>query len=263
MRYRPLPCSALILVIVLALTMPAAGQDPRGSGDSGFSAGLSLGYLSRTLSLNGEGQDILPKMTSLLGSLILEYEFQPGFVLAAHIGYSLSDFDGITFRQLPYSLEIDADSGTIGGILLGAELEKSLLGGAALGLDIRALFFASLGLGKEWELPGLAVEGSAKGKPIWMKASVGPVLTYRGWKGVAPFLYPCFDYLWGSFEFEETVQELIGSEKKDIKGKGQFGLGLGSDFELSASLRFRAEASLYPHRDGTDYAFMIQTLFAF
>ena len=118
MRYRPIPCYTLILVICFALIMPAAGQDPKGSGDSGFRAGLSLGYLSRTLSLNGEEQDILPKMTSLLASLILEYEFQPGFALAAHIGYSSSGFDSLTFRGLPYSLEIDSDSGSMGGILL-------------------------------------------------------------------------------------------------------------------------------------------------
>lgn len=263
MRKRPIPFRALTLVLLFAFAMPAVGQDPRDSGNSGFRAGLSLGYLSRAFDLNGEDQDTAPKMTALLASLILEYEFQPGFSLAAHIGYSSSNFDSITFRKIPFSLEIDADSGRLGGILLGAELKKSVLGGASFTVDIRGQFFASLGFGREWKLPGLAVEGSAKGKPTWMKASAGPVLTYRGWEGVTPFLYPSFDYLWGSFEFEEAVQELKGSEKKDIKGKSLFGLGLGSDFVLSSSLRFRAEASLYPWRGGTDYSFMIQTLLAF
>jgi hypothetical protein len=263
MKYRPILCCALILVVLFSLTPPAVGQARPDTGSSGFRAGLSLGYLSRTLDSNEEVQDVIPKMTSLLAGLILEYELQPGFSLSAHVGYSLSTFDGLVFRRLPYSLEIDADSGSMGGILLGAEVEKSVLGGTAFGVDIRGQFFASLGLNKEWKIPGLAVDGSAKGKPIWMKASAGPVLTYRGWEGVTPFLYPRFDYLWGSFELAQTVQDLKGDEKKDVKGKGQFGLGLGADFELSSWLRFRGEAGLYPRRGGTDYSFVIQTLFAF
>jgi len=263
MKYRPILCSALISVVLCALTPQAFGQASPVSGDSGFRAGLSLGYLSRVLNLSEEVEDVIPKMTSLLASLVLEYEFRPGFSLSAHVGYSSSTFDGLTFRRLPYSLEIDTDSGSMGGILLGAEVEKSVLGGAAFGVDIRGQFFASLGFNKEWKISGLAVEGSAKGKPIWMKASVGPVLTYRGWQGITPFLYPRFDYLWGNFELGQTVQDLKGNEKKDIKGKSQFGLGLGADFELSASLRFRAEAGLYPRQGGLDYSFMIRTLLAF
>lgn len=263
MKYRPILCAAVISVVLCALTPQAFGQAGPVSGHSGLSAGLSLGYLSRVLKLSEEVKDVIPKMTSLLASLVIEYKLQPGLSLAAHVGYSSSTFDGLTFRRLPYSLEIDTDSGSMGGILLGAEVEKSILRGAAFGVDIRGQLFASLGLNREWKIPGLAVEGSAKGKPIWMKASVGPVLTYRGWEGVTPFLYPRFDYLWGNFELGQTVQDLKGNEKKDIRSKSQFGLGLGADFELSASLRFRAEAGLYPRRSGIDYSFMIQTLLGF
>ena len=263
MKYRPILCCALISVVLVALTPQAFGQAGPDSGSPGFRAGLRLEYFSRTLDLNEEVQDVIPKMTALLASLVLEYEFQPGFSLAAHVGYSSSTFDGLAFRRLPYSLEIDSDSGSMGGILLGAEVEKSVVGGGTFGVDILGQFFASLGLNKEWKVSGLAVEGSAKGKPVWMKASVGPVLTYRGWEGITPFLYPRLDYLWGTFELEQTVQDLKGNEKKDLKGKSQFGLGLGADFELSSSLRFRGEASLYPLRGGTDYSFMLQTLLAF
>jgi len=263
MKYRPILCYALISVALCAITPQAFGQARPGSGDSGFRAGLSLGYLSRVLDLSEEEQATIPKMTSLLASLVLEYEFQPGFSLAAHVGYSSSTFDGLAFRRLPYSIDIGSEAGSINGILVGAEVEKSVLGGGTFGVEILGQFFASLGLNKEWNLPGLAVEGSVKGKPIWMKASLGPVLTYQGWKGVTPFLYPRFDYLWGRFELGQTVQDLKGSEKKDIKGKSLFGLGLGADFELSASLRFRGEAALYPRRGGTDYSLTVQTLFAF
>ncbi len=263
MKYRPILCSALISVVLYALAPQAFGQASPASGHSGFSAGLSLRYLSRVLKLSEEVEDVIPKMTSLLASLVIEYKLQPGFSLAAHVGYSSSTFDGLTFRRLPYSLEIGTDSGSMGGILLGAEVEKSILGRTAFEVDIRGQFFASLGLNKEWKISGLAVEGSAKGKPIWMKASVGPVLTYRGWRSITPFLYPHFDYLWGNFELGQTVQDLKGNEKKDIRGKSQFGLGLGADFDLSPSLRFRGEGGLYPRGGGIDYSFMIQTLLAF
>ena len=263
MKYRPILCSVLATVVFCILSPPAFGQARPGLESSRFRAGLSLGYLSRTLDLDDEVQDVVPKMTGLLASLVLAYELQPGFSLTVQVGYSSSTFDGLAFRRLPYSLVIDADSGSLGGILLGAEVEKSLFGGAAFGVDIRGQFLASLGLNKNWKIPGLAVDGSAKGKPVWMIASVGPALTYRGWEGITPFLCPRFDYLWGSFELGQTVQDLKGNEKKDIKGRAQFGLGLGADFKFSSSLGLRAEAGLYPRRSGTDYSFTVKTLFAF
>lgn len=263
MKHRPIMSFILILVAFLAPTRILSGQARSGSGNSGFRTGLSVGYLTRALGVNDKEQDAVPKMMSLLASLVLEYELQPGFTLAAQVGYSSSKFDHLAFRGLPFSLEMGADSGSMGGILVGVEIGKSLLGGDAFGVEIRGQFLASLGLSREWELPGLAVEGSAKGRPTWMKASVGPVLTYQGWESVTPFVYPCFDYLWGSVEFDETAQELTGSEDKDIKSKSQFGLGLGADFELSPSLRFRGEGGVYPRSGGTDFSFVIQTLFAF
>ena len=264
MRLRPLLSSALIVTMSLVLAPPVIiGQAGPESGSSGFHAGLSLGYLSRSLNSDDEEQEASPKMTSLFAALCLEYQFQPGFTLAVSVGYSATNFDRLIFRGLPFSVEIEADSGRVGGLLLGAEVQKSLFAGGAFAVDIRGQFLASFGFGKDWSLPGLAVEGSAKGTPAWMKASVGPVLAYRAGEGVSPFLNPRFDYLWGSFKFKETVQDLKGNEKKDIRGKGVFAVGLGSDFDLTASLRFRAEAGLYPHGDGTDFSFTIRTLLAF
>ena len=263
MKNRPLLHLALFLIVILALSSPAGSQTGSGPDGGRFRAGLSLGYLSRALGVDGEEPAVLPEMTSLLAGLVLEYELQPGFTLAAEVGYSSSQFKNLAFRRLPFSLEIDADSGSTGGLLLGAQVEKSLFAGVSFGVDIRGDFLASLGFSKEWPLPGLAVKGTAKGKPTWMKASVGPVLTYLGWKGVTPFLYPCFDYLWGTFKFEETIEDLTGNEAKDIKSKSQFGIGLGADLAASPSLRFRAEGGIYPRSGGTDFSISVQTLWAF
>jgi hypothetical protein len=262
MRHRLILLCALLFFVLSALTPPAEGQARPGGERSRFKAGVGLGYLSRVLDLEEEVEGVSPEMTVLLAGLVLEYEFTPGFSLSAQIGYSSSAFDGLAFRRLPISLEIGADSGKMGGILLGAEVEKSFFDGAAFGLAFRGQILASLGLDKEWDIPGLAATGSAKGTPAWMNASAGPVLTYKGLKGLTPYVYPRFDYLWGDFKLEETVQELKGDEKKDIKGKSMFGLGLGADFEL-ASVRLRAEAGLHPRPAGMDYSVLVRTLLAF
>jgi hypothetical protein len=263
MKYRLiLPC-ALMAIVLFTVSPPAFSQAPPASGSSGFRVGLSLGYFSRAIELDEEVEDIVPKMKSLLASLVLQYEIRPGFLVAAHVGYSSSAFDGLTFRGLPYSIIFDSEAGGVSGLLAGAEVEMSVLERDAISIGILGQFFASLGLNKEWEIPGLAVEGSVKGKPIWMKASVGPVLALRSLEGFTPFIFPRIDYLWGNFELEQTVQDLTGNEKLDFKGKSRFGVGLGADFDLSASFRIRGEAGLYPRGGGTDFSFTVQTLLGF
>jgi hypothetical protein len=200
------------------------------------------------------------KMSFWLAGFVLEYRLQPGFAVAARVGYTSTSFEGLAFRRLPLSVELEA--GGMSGLLLGAEVEKSLYSRESYSLDIVGQFLASLGFNKKWAIPGLAVEGSVQGKPTWMRASLGPVLTYRGWAGVVPFLYPRFDYLWGKFKLDENIQELQGSEEKDVKGKAKFGIGLGADFQISTRLHLRGEAALYPRGGGTDYSFMVRTLFA-
>lgn len=261
MKFRPMCCGTLVFVLFLGFTPAAFGQARPPSDTSSFRPGLELEYGSRTVGWTEDGQEATSKMTSFLASLVLEFKIQPGFLLAARVGYSSTSFENLVFRRLPLSIELEA--GGIGGLLLGAEVEKSLYSGEPYSLDVVGQFLASLGLAKKWDIPGLAVEGSVQGKPTWMKASLGPVLAYRGWEGVTPFLYPRLDYIWGKFRLEETVQELQGSEQKDIKGKAMFGLGLGADLELSTRLRLRGEATLYPREGGTDYSFMVRTLFAF
>ncbi|MFZ2053217.1 MAG: hypothetical protein WAU81_03370 [Candidatus Aminicenantales bacterium] len=261
MKNRPMCCGMLVFALFLAFTPAAFGQARPSSDASSFRPGLELEYGSRTVGWTEDGQEVTSKMSSFLASLVLEYEIQPGFALAARVGYTSTSFEGLFFRGLPLSIELEA--GGISGILLGAEVEKALVAGETYSLDVVGQFLASLGLNKKWDIPGLAVEGSIQGKPTWMRASFGPVLAYRGWEGVTPFLYPRLDYIWGKFKLEETIQELQGSEQKDIKGKAIFGFGLGADLELSARLRLRGEASLYPREGGTDYSFMVRTLFAF
>jgi hypothetical protein len=260
MKYRPMCCCILVLVLFVAFGPAAFGQVRPSAGTSSFRPGLELAYGSRTIGWTEDDQEVTAKMTSLLASLVLEYEVQPGFMLAARVGYTSTSFDGLAFRRLPLSIELEA--GGISGLLLGIDAEKCLLAGETYSLDIAGQFLASLGFSKKWDIPGLAVEGSVQGKPTWMRASFGPILAYRGWEGITPFLYPRLDYIWGKFKLEETILELQGSEQKDLTGKALFGLGLGADIELSTRFRLRGEAALYPREGGTDYSFSVRTLFA-
>ncbi len=261
MKYHPFCRCAPILVLFFALSAVAFGQATPPSESSSFRPGLEFEYGSRTVGWTEDGQDVTSKMSFWLASLVLEYEIQPGFTLAAHVGYSSTSFESLSFRRLP--LSIDLEVGGIGGIVLGAGVKKSVSAGETFSFDLIGKFLASLGFNKEWEIPGLAVEGSVQGKPTWMKASLGPVIIYQGWEGITPFLFPRVDYMWGKFKLEETIQELQGSEQKDLEGKALFGLGLGADFAISTTLYLRAEASLHPRKGGTDYSFMIRTVYSF
>lgn len=256
------PCwlTALFLALFFCGACLASAQPrPNSSSSSSFKPGLRLDYFSRTISWDDD--QATSNLTSYFASLALGYEFQPGFSLAVLVGYSSSTFDGLIFRKLP--LSIDFEGGGINGLILGGEINKSLFSKGSLGIDAFGQFLAFLGTKKEWAIPGLAVSGTTEGKPSWMRASVGPVLTYRGWENFSPYLYPSFDYLWGSFEMKQTVETLKGTENKEIKGKSLFGIALGTNFDLSANFSFKGEAGVYPYKDGVDYSVMIKALFSF
>jgi hypothetical protein len=254
------PCclTVLFLALIFCLAQLAPGQTGSNSLSSSFKPGLRFDYFSRTI--RWDDNQATSELTSYFGSLVLEYEFGPGYSLAALIGYSSSTLDGLIFRKLP--LSIDFKGGGITGIILGGEIKASLLSGGSLDIGAFGQFLAYLGSKKEWTIPGLVVSGAIEGKPIWMRASVGPVFTYRGWKNFSPYLYPSFDYLWGTFEMKETIQTLEGNEKKEIKGKSLSGIALGADFAAARNFSIKVEAGAYPYNGGVDYSVMIKALFS-
>ena len=261
MKHRWMPCCTFALAALLIFDPLVFGENPSSSGRSSFRPGLEFEYGSRTVGWTENDQESTSKMSFWLAGFVLEYRIQPGFSVAARVGYTSTSFEGLTFRRLPLSIAFEA--GGISGLLLGAEVTKSLYAGESYGVDVIGQFLASVGFSKKWDIPGLAVEGSVQGKPTWMRASVGPVLAYRGWEAITPFFFPRLDYIWGTFGLEEIVQDLEGNEQKDLKGKALFGLGLGTDFDISPRLCLRGEAAVYPRGGGTDFSIMIRTLYSF
>lgn len=261
MKHRWLSFCTFKLAALLIIAPFTFGQARPSTGSSAFRSGLEFEYGARTVGWTENGQDLTSELSFWLAGFILEYRVQPGFSIAARVGYTSTSFEGLTFRRLPLSIELEA--GGIGGLMLGAEVVKSLYSGESYSVDVIGQFLASLGFNKKWDIPGLAVEGTVQGKPTWMRASFGPVLAYNGWEAIRPFLFPRLDYFWGTFNLDETVQDLHGNEQKDLKGKAIFGLGLGTDLDLSPSLCLRGEAAVYPRGGGTDYSIMIRTLYSF
>ncbi len=257
---RQSPRSALILLLTLSLTAAAAAQS-RDSSPSALKVGVRLEYFSQTIAWDDQGAELTSELTSMLASLVLEYEVGPGFSLAALVGYSSSDYKDLVFRNLPFSIAFGG--GGIGGLLLGGEIKAALLSGGSFGLDISGQFLASQGTAKKWDIPGLAVEGTAEGKPVWMRAVAGPVFTFGRSRSFRPYLFPNVRYLWGTFELNETVQDLSGNEKKDIKGRGLAGISAGVNSQFSPKLILRLEGGLYPHSDGTDYSALATVVFSF
>ena len=260
MKKRPRWLTAFFLFLVLfTVPLAMAQTGPKASSSSHFQTGLRFDYFSRTVSWSND--DTISKLTSYIGSLVLGIEFRPGFSLAAILGYSSSAFDSVTFSQLPIS--VDFRGGGISGYVLGGEINARLLSGPSFGIDIVGQFLAYLGANKTWDVPGLAVSGTVEGEQTWMRASIGPQLIYREWKGFSPYVYPSFDYTWGTFTMKETIQTLSGEEKKEFQGKALFGIALGADIDVSAKIQIRAEAGVHPYDGGVDYSALVKALFSF
>lgn len=246
------------LLLFFSVAQISLAQTPQKPPSSPFKVGLRFEYFSRTI---GWDEDQTSPMTALLPSLALAYEISPGFSLTGLVGYSVSTFDGLVFRELPFS--IDFEGGYLGGFLLGAELDWKFLSGGALEFGVFGQFLADLGVKKTWDIPGLAVSGTLEGKATWMRAALGPLITYTGWESFSAYIFPSFNYLWGTFSMEETVESLSKKENKEIKGKSQFGIALGTIFELSERIHLKGEAGLYPYKNGFDYSATLQALISF
>ncbi len=249
--------TVLFLVVFFSLTQLAPGQFRLES--QSFKLGIRSEYFSRTLS--SEVEEEKPQLAAYLINLALRYDLRAGFSLAILLGYASSNYQDLIFRQVPFS--IDFEGSGISGFVVGAEVEKSLLSQNNLEVDFLCQFLACLGIKKEFDIPDLAVPGSIKAKPSWMRAAVGPVFMLTGWEGIRPYIYPCYNYLWGTFSMDQTVQSLEGTEKKKIKAKSQFGVLFGTGLKISEKFELKAEAGLYPRQGGSDYSVMVQALFGF
>jgi hypothetical protein len=221
--------------------------------------GIQFEYFNRKMTW--DEKKYTSELRAYLFALNAEFEIDEGFSLHAIVGYSLSNFDALVFRQLPFSVELEV--GNIDGYVVGAELRKSLIYSGNFELGAYGQFIYYLGKEKEWDLPGLSVPGTVTGKPTWMRASVGPIVTYTGFDYFSPYLCLCYNNLWGKFKITQHIQTLEGNEEKELRSKSLVDASLGSIVHLTDRFSIKGEVHISPHGDGTDLGFVFVAGFSF
>lgn len=244
-------------VVLLLIVLPTAGLAQDRDFASGIRVGLGYEQFSQTLSWDDLGTKRTSDLESQMLTLVLAVRPGPRLFLSGVVGYASSDFGGLRFRRLPFSVEIESSG--MSGLLLGGDASVGLIRIGGLEMGIAGQYVAFFGATRTLELPGLAVSGEAETHPSWTRAVAGPVLSF-GRSGFRPFLFPNIRYFEGRFRLSETISDLKGEENKDLKGKGLFGLTGGVEVVLGARFTLRAEAGVYPHKEGTDISVRIRTM---
>jgi len=246
--------------VVFLLAFPVLGMAQDKDSGSGFKPGLGYEYFSQTIGWDDLGTERTSNLRSGLFTLVLGYKAGPGLSLAGIVGYSSSNFGGLVFRHLPFSIEIQ--TGGTDGILLGGELTAMFFGSKGFRLGVIGQYLAYFSSAKTFDLPGLAVSGDAEAQPSWTRVVAGPIISF-GRSGIRPYLYPNVRHLKGKFRLREEIQSLKGEENKTLTGRGLFGLAAGAEMSLSEKFSLRAEAGISPHKDGNDFTVNLRTVFGF
>lgn len=249
--------------ILLAQSLPLSSQpqadDSFIAGGIKINPGIRFEYFSRKITWDEKKNT--SNLNSYFVALNTEFEIQKDFSITAIIGYSRTKFESLIFRQLPFSVELV--DGNTDGFVFGAEFEKSMFFLNDFEIGVVGHFFYNLGREKKWALSVLSVEGSVTGKPSWMNASIGPILKYSGFDYFYPYLCLCYNRFWGNFKMDQSVQDLKGTEDKDITGKSVFDVMIGNIYELSDHLSLKTEAHLLPYKGGQNFGFMVGVILSF
>lgn len=255
-------CS-LFVAFLLTLTLPffiSAQAQERLLEGTAIKAGLGFEYFSRKIAWD---EKYSSELKPILLTFNLELEPRNGLIINTILGYSFSNYLGLIFRELPFSLEIGEETKIIRGYLFGAEIKKDLISSENLEIEGLGQIFYYFGSKQEWEVKGLAESGTAQGRPKWWRVSIGPVFTYKRFASIYPYLYLNLNKLWGTFKVKEKVGDLEGTENQKISSKSLFSTALGFIYELTSTLSIKGEANFLPYKNGTDLGVMIKVMYSF
>ncbi len=250
MSRTPLRCAAVVLGL-FAAAGAARAQAPT------IRAGLEAGTTTRSV----KGDDRVSKLNALWAGLRADLDFATGTRLGLTAGAAFTRFTGMTFPELPITLE--TGSGRMTGILLGARVDQHVLAFGSYELDAEAGFVTALGLTKTWTLEGFAVPGTAKGKPTWRQIWAGPVLRYTASPIVIPRVMVGVDWLSGTVSMDETLDGLTGTHTTDIKGQGLLRIGAGAEIRPMARVAVDVDASAVPRSGGVDFRWSVGAAYLF
>lgn len=213
-----------------------------------IAVGLNFENLTRTVVWKGD-----PAAARIAGNLIAaraDLGLAKDILISFSAGIVLTDYRDLSFAGLPISLAYDASP--LLGLSFGAEVVAPLAKFSEFEIAGTGRIVYSFGMSKTWPLEGFAVDGTAEGRSSWLEAAVGPRLTYRQFKGVAPYLEVALRWLGASFRMTETLGDLGGTETKRVGGDLSFSAAAGADVTLSGRLSLRAKAGVLPYPGGMD-----------
>lgn len=251
----------IVLLFTLNLTCLSLAQYEPHEQTQKITLKPSLGFEYSSRTINWEEKKYHSKLKSYLIYLSMGVEIQEGFLLNVIVGYNSSNYEGMTFRQLPFSIELGDKA--LGGFLFGGGIEKTIISHEDFEISLLGQFFYSIGFKKEWTITTLNVDGTVESKYNWIEAFIGPVFKYTGFDYFFPYLFVNFTTLRGTFKANEIVQDLEGSENKKFSGDGNFGVSTGFIYEMSESFNLKGETSFIPFRDGVDFGFMVKASYSF
>lgn len=253
----------LFLMALFCVSFPLTARSQ--NQDISFASGISIKlgghfeYFSRKITW--DDGEFTSDLRAYIFALNTEIVIDDGFAVSALIGYTLPSYDSLTFRQLPFSVELD--DGNMGGFILGAEIKKTLFFTPDFDIGLAGQFVYQIGQEKKWDIPGLNVTGTLTGKSTWMRAVVGPYIQYTAFESFSPYLAVCYNNLWGEFKMDQSIQTLEGSEEKKIESKNLIDITLGSIITFGEKFFLRGEAHVLPSSGGMDFGVVAVASFLF
>lgn len=247
------------LLLELALGLVAARPSEAAENRLAFGSGISYEHFVRTITWDDKAHQSKARADLITARGVVE--FKPGLTIEVAAGLSLSNLNGLVFRNLPISLDYEA--GAVTGLLLGAGVRAKLLSLSDFEIEGAGCFVYSLGFTKSWPLEGFAVEGNSQGGPTWFRASVGPRISYIFSSKFVPYVSVAADWFSGSFTMDQTLGDLTGHESKKLKAKSFMEISLGADYKVSEKLTFRGKAGFLPYPGGVDGGASVGFLYHF
>ena len=250
---------AVLFFLILPVTSYSQTQEISYSNGLRINTGAHIEYFARDLTWDEE--QFTSELKSTILALNFEIEINEGFSISALAGYALSNYDSLIFRQLPFSVELDA--GNIQGYIFGGEVRKSLFQVNDFEIGVYGQFIYQLGKEKSWDIPGLSVAGTVTGKPTWMRASAGPYIKFTGFAYFSPYMAVGYNNLWGKFEMKQKIETLEGTEEKELDSKSLIDITIGSIISLSDNFFLKGEVHVLPYNNGMDMGFVAVASFSF
>jgi hypothetical protein len=245
----------------LLLAGTAAGRAQEKGLFQGLNIKLGLGADALSRSVQWDKGPDGSKLKVYNVFLASEFDLPIDLTLGLFAGLSFSDFKGLLFQNLPFS--VDYQAGAVQGILLGGELRKSLFSFGSFETEAAAQFVSSLGSTKKWPIEGFAVKGETQGKPKWSQLHAGASLVYTAFKNLRPYLGLSLSWLWGDFRMTETMGDLQGTQIREIRQKGVVRIALGTTLQVARQFGLRGEAGIVPVKGGTDLSTSLRLLYGF